>query len=298
VILPAQPPARVLEQGFQPKVTDLGARHPVTTGLPQANTFGSELLPPEWGRWMRQVQLVPESGSVVMTGVEDEPLLILDRVENGRVALLASDQAWLWDRGFEGGGPQAELLRRLAHWMMQEPELEEEALTANVIDQQLRIERRTLAETVEPLRLIGPNGEEEVLEMSPSEPGRYVVNHAVQALGLYRLQQGDLEAVIGVGPMAPREFEDTIASGTPLQQAIANLRGRPAGGIWRMEEGQPRLRDVRAGRPLAGRDWLGLTPRDASEALAVTRQPLLPAWLVMLLVLGLSAGAWLREGRR
>jgi hypothetical protein len=55
---------------------------------------------------------------------------MLDRVGAGRIALLASDQAWLWDRGFEGGGPQAELLRRLAHWMMGEPELEEEALSA------------------------------------------------------------------------------------------------------------------------------------------------------------------------
>ena len=50
---------------------------------------------------------------------------VMEGARDGKtVAQLMSDQIWLWARGFEGGGPQAELLRRLAHWLMQEPEAE------------------------------------------------------------------------------------------------------------------------------------------------------------------------------
>ena len=56
-----------------------------------------------------------------------------------------SDQIWLWARGFEGGGPQAELLRRLAHWLMKEPELEAENLSAAVVDGEMVVTRRTMA---------------------------------------------------------------------------------------------------------------------------------------------------------
>ena len=80
-----------------------------------------------------------------MEGPDGRPLLVLDREGEGRVALLASDQAWLWGRGYEGGGPQLELLRRLAHWLMKEPELEEEALSATAEGQTLTITRRSLS---------------------------------------------------------------------------------------------------------------------------------------------------------
>ena len=65
-----------------------------------------------------------------MSGDHGDPLLVLDRVGKGRVAQLLSDQMWFWARGFEGGGPQAELLRRLAYWLMKEPDLEENDLRA------------------------------------------------------------------------------------------------------------------------------------------------------------------------
>lgn len=286
-ILPGRPTARVIDEGYPPAVTDLGQRHPVTAGLQAPDG-------PDWGRWLRQVELTPESGDVVMSGVEDAPLLILDRVGDGRIALLASDQAWLWDRGFEGGGPQAELLRRLAHWMMKEPELEEETLTASAVGQEMRILRRTLGEEVGPLTVVTPSGEEVALELEQTAPGAFEAIYQGPEIGLYRLREGEVEAVIGLGPAAPREFEQTIASADPLTPVIAPMRG----GVWPMVDGTPGIRDVRAGRPASGRGWLGITPRNAAETTAVTRLPLLPPWLVMLAVLGLMLAAWLREGRR
>ena len=286
-IVPARPSARVIEQGYRPAVTDLGQRHPVTAGLaPQGGG--------DWGRWLRQVEVEPSAGNVVMSGYEDKPLLILDRVGEGRVALLASDQAWLWDRGFEGGGPQLELLRRLAHWMMKEPELEEEALWAEPVGQRMKIVRRSLTGDVGAVTVTTPSGEQVVLPMTEVSPGRFEADYEGPEIGLYTLANGDKDAVIGLGPSAPKEFEATIASGDVMEPAVDALRG----GVLRLSDGLPTIRDVRAGRPAAGRGWIGLTPREAYETLAVTQVPLLPAWLVLVLVLGLTLIGWLREGRR
>ena len=284
-VLPAQPSARVIEDRFVPTVTDLGGRHPVTAELGRSE---------DWGAWLRQIDVVPETGDVVMTGSDDRPLLILDRVEEGRVAMLASDHAWLWSRGFEGGGPQLELLRRLAHWMMKEPELEEEALWAEATGQTMRIIRRTLDDTIGPVTVATPAGDSIDVTLEEVSPGRFEAVYEGPEIGLYRLVEGDYEAVIGLGPAAPREFEQTIANAELLEPVVASLRG----GVQRLEDGLPTLRSVREGRPAAGRGWIGLTPRGAYETSDVTQIPLLPAWLVLLLASGFILAGWLREGRR
>ncbi|MEH6520742.1 hypothetical protein [Sulfitobacter sp.] len=284
-VLPASPTARVLDEPYLPIVSDLGNRHPVTSELPQNG---------EWGRWLRQIDITATSGDIVMTGIDERPLLVLDRVEEGRVALLASDHAWLWSRGYEGGGPQLELLRRLAHWMMGEPELEEEALTANAEGQTMYIERRSLSEEVPPLTITSPDGTVTELLLEPSAPGRFGATFTGSEIGLYRLENGDQVSVIGLGPAAPREFVETIADATILQPAVKALRG----GVQDIEDGLPRIRNVRAGRPAAGRGWIGFTPREAYETRDVRQTPILPGWLVLLLSGGLITAAWLREGRR
>ncbi|WP_146590419.1 glutamine amidotransferase [Puniceibacterium confluentis] len=284
-ILPAEPTARVLDQGYRPAITDLGRRHPVTAGLPGEDT---------WGRWMRQIEVTPGSDAeVVMSGVDDRPLLVLDRVGEGRVALMASDQAWLWSRGFEGGGPQLDLLRRLAHWMMKEPELEEEALFAEATGQTMRIVRRTLSETVGQVTVTAPDGSTATVTLNEVSPGRFEALYEGSEIGLYRLAEGEQTSVIGLGPAAPREFEQTIATGDLLDQVIDTMRG----GTPRLEDGLPTLREVGSGRPAAGRGWIGLTPRNAYETRDVTQTPMLPAWLVLVLASVMVIGAWLREGR-
>ncbi|MCA1287880.1 hypothetical protein [Salipiger bermudensis] len=284
-ILPAEPTARVIDESYSPRVTELGERHPVTAGMGD---------PESWGRWLRQIELDPIGGDVVMSGVDDRPLLVLDRVGEGRVALLGSDQAWLWSRGYEGGGPQLDLLRRLAHWMMKEPELEEEALWAEATGQTMRIIRRSLGEDVGAVTVTRPDGETEEVTLSEVSPGRFEALYEGPEIGLYRLSEGEEEAVIGLGPAAPREFEQTIASGDALEPVIDTMRG----GVMPLEDGLPSIRAVSAGRPAAGRGWIGLTPREAYETMDVRQIPLLPAWLTLLLASGFIIGAWLREGRR
>jgi hypothetical protein len=291
-VIPGRPTGRVIDAPFVPAITDVGARHPVTEDL-QAHSPETGIEDQIWGRWMRTIDVEATGGNVVMSGVDDRPLLILDRVGEGRVALLASDHAWLWSRGYEGGGPQLELLRRLAHWMMKEPELEEEALTASAEGQTMTILRRTLGEAVGPVEITGPDGSTVTVELTEESPGRFTATYDGPEIGLYRLREGDRETVMALGPAAPREFEQTIATGEILQAAVRDSRG----GVLRLEDGVPDLRTVREGRPAAGRGWIGITPREAYVTTDVTVTPILPAWLFLLIAALLALGAWLWEGR-
>mgnify|MGYP001083159817 FL=1 len=296
-ILPARPTARVIDGAFLPRVSDLGQRHPVTEGLETFVPDGGEagkVGDPHWGRWTRYIELTDPSGQVVMDGPDGAPLLVLNRVGEGRVALLGSDQAWLWARGFEGGGPQLELLRRLAHWMMKEPDLEEEALTATARGNVLTVTRRTLEEGGREVTVTAPDGTTTQLALREVAPGRFEADFAAPDLGLYRLSDGALERVTALGPAAPREFEETIATEARLAPVVAPTNG----GFLSLEDGAPDVRVVREGRPASGRGWIGITPRGAYQTMDIRVSPLLPAWLFLLIAAGLSIGAWLREGKR
>jgi hypothetical protein len=286
-ILPAEPTSRVIEQGFRPALTDIGRRHPVTEGL-----AGSAET---WGRWFRMVEVTPLSGQVVMSGPDDRPLLVLDRVGEGRIAVLASDHVWLWGRGFEGGGPQLDLLRRLAHWMLKEPELEEESLNATARDTDVTITRRSLAPNPPgPLTITAPDGTAVQLTLTDQGAGRYSAVWRAPQVGLYRLAQDGLQRVVAVGTSLPRELAQVVANPAALQPLVAQTRG----GVWRIEDGAVDLRSVREGRAAAGRGWLGITPRGAYLTEGLRIAPLLPpvAWLAIAAALMIAAWGW--EGRR
>jgi len=287
-ILPGRPTSRVFEEPITPKVTEFGLKHPVSESL--------ERFAPDtgWGRWLRQIEVETTSGQVLMTGRGESPLLIVDRVGEGRVALLASDHAWLWDRGYEGGGPQAELLRRVAHWSMKEPDLEEEALLAQPMESGLLVTRRSLTEgSLAPLEITKPNGTQLTIALQPVAPGRYEAEIVSEDLGLYRLGSGDLEIVAALGPAAPREFVQTIAT----DRVMAPILAKTNGGALALSEGLPKFRNIRNGRPSHGRGWIGLVSREAYVVQGVEIGQFLPAWVYLIFAgLGLLAG-WLREGR-
>ena len=275
---------------YTPLLTDLGQRHPVTEGLELAT--GEDA--PGWGRWFRQIEVDPlPSAHILMEGIGQRPLLLLDRYGEGRVALMASDHIWLWNRGYEGGGPQLELLRRLAHWMMKEPELEEEALWVEPTGQTMRIIRRTLDDTSGDVTITGPDGSEAVVPLEEVSPGRFEATWDAPEIGLYRLTDGEEETVIALGPSAPREFEQTIADAALLEPVVDSSNG----GVLAMEDGAPTIREVRPGRPASGRGWIGITPRGAYLTADISVTPLLPAWAFLLIAATLVIGAWLREGR-
>lgn len=298
-IMPARPSGRVLAQAFLPRVTADGARHPVTAGLDGAPVIGPDgavdASRPHWGRWLRQIELSGVRGQVVMEGAAGTPLLILDRQGAGRVALLGSDHAWLWDRGYEGGGPQLELLRRIAHWSMKEPELEEEALYAEVDPGSLTLTvvRRTMQQDTGAVTITGPDGAQADVALAETAPGRFTARWTAPGPGLYRLRHGDLDRVVALGPAAPREFEQTIASGAPLAAALT----ASGGAVTRIEDAIPDLRLVREGHTAAGRGWIGITPRGATATTDIRVAPILPDWALLALAAVLALAAWMIEGR-
>ena len=284
--LPAAPTGRVVERTFRPALTGTGRRHPVTADLDR---------PEAWGRWTRQVAVSPkDDANVLISGPEEAPLLTLGRVGEGRTALLASDQAWLWDRGHEGGGPLGELLRRLSHWMMKAPRLEEEALTATGDDGTITVTRRSLTDAEREATITGPDGDSATLTLAPSDPGRWSGEWAAPGPGLYTVREGGLSTVVALGAANAREYADPVAD----SGALAPLAGRTGGAVTPLSTGTPELRAVRAGRSAEGRGWIGYTPRGAYVTLDVTRMPLAPAWAMLLLAAGLAVAGWLREARR
>ncbi|HEY7689488.1 MAG TPA: hypothetical protein VH835_12390 [Dongiaceae bacterium] len=288
-VLPTEPTGEVIETGFRPQLTAAGNRHPVTSGLD-----GGQGAKPSWGRWFRLIQGNAMRGVTVMSGIDDAPLLILDRVGQGRVAQLMSDQIWLWSRGFEGGGPQAELLRRIAHWLMKEPELEEEDLRAVVIDGRLEITRRSLGDQPASVDVTTPSGEQKKAALTADANGRATGVLPAEEDGLYRVSDSTRIAFAASGDLNPLEMAD-LRSTEQLMRPLAESSG---GGIYRLSDGGlPQIRRVRAGRDTAGSGWLGLKANEDHIVTGVDQVPLLPAIILLLLGLGFTLTAWWREGR-
>jgi hypothetical protein len=242
-----------------------------------------------------------------MSGADDRPLLLLDRRGRGRVALLLSDQAWLWARGYDGGGPHTALLRRLAHWLMKEPDLEEEALRASARGDELTIERQTMADTTTPVTIVSPAGAEQTATLSPSQPGLWRTTIKADEVGLYRIEQDDKRAFAHVGSANPLEFADARSTADKLAPLVRETRGR----IARMASASgnlelPRIVPVRSTVTMSGPDWIGVHQTEASVLTGINRIPLFYGFLGLfgiaglfglLALIGLPFATWVREGR-
>ena len=291
-ILPAEPNGNITERGFHARLTELGKRHPVTRDLE-----GSDSDPPHWSQWFRLVDTRNPTGTAVMEGPDNKPLLVLAREGEGRVALLLSDHIWLWARGFQGGGPHLDLLRRLSHWLMKEPDLEEEALRLTVRGHELLVRRQTMSDEASPVTLTSPSGATSTLKLVPKEPGAWEASATANELGLWRATDGKLNALVNIGPANPREFAE-VTSTTSVLAPIAAATG---GDSRRLEDGGgmnvPRILAVHSGDTYKGDDWIGLKMRDASVIRGIGVLPVFAGLLGLLLLLGSLAGTWAREGR-
>lgn len=292
--LPALPTGNVLEQGFLPQLTEMGKRHPVTRALE-----GSDNTPPQWSRWFRQIEIQRTSGEVVMQGADDKPLLVLERKGEGRVALLLSDQGWLWARGFEGGGPYASLYRRMAHWLMKESELEEERLLASGRGMTLDITRQTMSDDPGPAILTTPSGQTLEVPLQQSQEGLFTASTETAEIGLYQITNGDLTALAHIGAVNAPEFQNPV-SATEVLQPIADATG---GSVQRISEtltgniDLPRISAVRANNNTSGRGWIGLRTTNDSILKSVNRVPLFAGFFGLAILLGALGSMWYREGR-
>jgi hypothetical protein len=291
-ILPAEPSGHVTEAAFRARLTDPGLRHPVTRGLE-----GSNQDPPHWSRFFRVVDSKTTTGTTVMKGADDQPLLVLSREGEGRVALVLSDQIWLWARGYEGGGPHIDLLRRLSHWLMKQPDLEEEALRLLVHGREITVQRQTMADTVASVIVTSPSGMTQNLALDQADPGVWRKTVDATELGLWRATDGKLTTLVNVGPANPREFSE-VTSTTNVMAPLATATG---GDSRRLVVGSamdvPRIVGVRSSDTFKGDDWIGLKLREASVVRGIGVLPMFAGLLGLLLLVGSLALTWAREGR-
>jgi hypothetical protein len=290
-ISPARPTGEDIVRAFRPQISPDGAKHPVARDLP-----GGDANPPAWGRWFRAIGAKLTAGVNVMQAGPSTPLLALERVDKGRVALLLSDQIWLWSRGYDGGGPHLDLLRRLAHWLMKEPELEEEALRARARGQEVTIERQSLKDATPPVTLTGPDGATRKLTLTRAEPGLSRVTVHVEDNGLYRADDGEHVALVNVGPDNPLEFQEVVSTTKhlgPLAEATggsARRLGDPA---------SLRIVAMRESPVYAGSGYLAIKRAGASALIGVSRLPLALGFGGLVVLIGALAAMWFSEsGRR
>ncbi|MEQ1949919.1 glutamine amidotransferase [Mesorhizobium yinganensis] len=290
--LPALPTGDVVEEGFYPRLTETGKRHPVTRGLE-----GSDFEPPHWSRWFRMIGVEQPEGEVVMKGPDDRPLLLLNRKGEGRVGMFLSDQGWLWARGFEGGGPHVALYRRIAHWLMKEPELEEERLTADGRGMVLDVRRQTMSDNPGPAQVITPSGKALSVPLTQAEPGLFLGSVETSEIGLYQIGNGDLSALAHIGPVNAPEFSDTVSTESILRPAAEATGGSVrrlvgAGGL-----SLPSIVPMRGTADAAGRDWIGLRTTNDSVLKSVSRLPTFGGFFGLAILLLALGSMWYREGR-
>ncbi len=294
VVFPGQPTGRILTGGFKPLLTAMGLRHPVTEGLPGANKAATPESVPEWGRWFRVIEAEKLSGQTLIAAPGGEPLLIVDRFGEGRVAQILSDHGWLWARGFEGGGPQAELLRRAAHWLMKEPGLEEEDLRAEAADGQITITRRSLSDISVPVEVSYPDGGKLPVTLNETQTGRWQAVIEAREPGIYRLNDGQRTALVAAGQTDAVEYSDLKSTDMIVRPAVEAAGG---GLFWLGRDGIPAVRQVKPGRDLAGGNWIGLRDNGRYRVLAEQQHLLFPPVLMLALAAAALGMAWRAEGR-
>jgi hypothetical protein len=286
--LPALPTGNITEAGYYPELSELGKRHPVTRGLE-----GSATQPPGWSRWFRIIDVDSPEGEVVMNGPGERPLLVLNRKGKGRVGMFLSDQGWLWARGFEGGGPYVSLYRRIAHWLMKEPELEEEALTASGSGNLLTVTRQTMKAETDKAEITSPSGKTESLDLLKSTDGLFSGKLETDEIGLFRIKSGEMTTLAHVGPVNAPEFLSTVST----EQTLASLAKETGGTVRRLAAGIPDILPVRGRIEAGSGNWMGLKTTGETTLRSVSRLPLFGGFLglgVLLLALG---SMWYREGR-
>ena len=288
-VMPAMPDGTRIEAPFRPRIPELGLKHPVTRGLD-----GWREDTPDWGRWFRIVGSSQVTGSVIMTGESAEPLLVLERAGEGRIALFLSDHPWLWARGFDGGGPHVQLLRRAAHWLMKEPELDEERLSASSDGEKVIIERQTLGDDPGLALLSGPGSTRLEVPFQQVEKGLWRGEAEVEQFGLYTATNDALRALTHVGPANPREYGDVVST----TELLGDLLKADLGSVRRANESDvPRIVPIRPGANASGRGWIGFRDNQASLLIGVNRIPLFSGLLGLALLILALAGMWAREGR-
>jgi len=286
-ILPIEPSGIIQDNApFRIQKSNLGQRHPVTTRLDRPEK--------SWGRWMRLIETRRNTGQTLLQSDHGEPILVVEREQKGRIAMLLSDHVWLWARGFDGGGPHGALVRNLVHWLMKEPELEENSLRLSQQNENtLMIHRQSLSNDNPPVTLTHPDGRQQSIKLTKDGNGEFSAPVTAPAMGIYEARDTTHRTTLIKGSLNPKELEDPRASADVLTPFIEEHDGS----IHWLEDGIPLLKRVTEKSSKGGKDWIGLPRRQHEKVIGIKHSPLLPIWLVFISASLLWGLAWWRESR-
>ena len=216
------------------------------------------------------------------------------------MATFLSDHVWLWARGYEGGGPYLDLLRRLSHWLMKEPDLEEELLKATADRQSIVVERHSMKDEIGSATITTPTDKTVTVPMEKAGPGLWRGRFQATEPGLHKIAMDGLAAVALVGNGNSREFSKVAATDEPLRPVTDATGG---GQFWMggtngaAARDMPRLTMLRSATRYYGQNWLGLKDREAYVVRGVQYTPLLAGFFALALFIGLIMLTWFRESR-
>ncbi|MDC3091077.1 hypothetical protein OA848_01670 [Rickettsiales bacterium] len=205
-ILPGIPSGKLIQKEFKPQLTDLGKKHPITESLFIKNK--------DFGTWfqMNDILEIDDDSQVLLSGVNNKPLLAVKKVNDGRIAQIYSHNIWLWSkRENNQGGPYNLLIKNLAHWLMKEPTLEENKLELSFVNNSILIEKSFLRKPdPEKLKItiIDPNGIKFEKTLNKSKENRYTAIINNKKDGFYLVYDGEIEKGINTSNENKRELQD------------------------------------------------------------------------------------------
>ncbi len=291
-ILPAIPSGGVIEQEFFPQLSEKGKQHPVTRDLVWDGKAQN------WGPWFRQTRVTLKSGSVLMSGIQNTPLLLLDRVGKGRVAQFSSDNIWLWAKGYKNGGPHAELSRRIIHWLMKEPELDEKAMSVAVHGNNITIRMQNYEREESHVQMVNPDGHSENIALSDNGTGWFEKKIVATQNGIYSFENAEgVKKFAVIGSLNPPEMRNVLSTETVLKNVVEHSRGKI---IWLSKHAEPSIRIMAGGANTryGGRNWIGLRQNNDYEVTSARDIALFTPWSSVLFLVAFLALIWWFEGRK
>lgn len=205
-ILPIEGIPNPIDEEFTPQITQTGKIHPITSTLNG-----------QWGKWDRFFKT--KAKGIVLLSNNENPILVIDKYEKGRVAVILSDKSWFWQRGYDGGGPFRELIGRTAYWLMGDEKLADTVLKLSSKNNSIFLEYDYISNPQD----IFISGQGFSAQINNND----IQNHIAREFtgldfGLYKAQTQDISAFAINGDHNETRETSLSAGGTSFENSLQN----------------------------------------------------------------------------
>ena len=285
-ILPTEPTGDIIVQEFIPIMTKDGERHPVTANL-------KDDINSNWGPWYRMVEGLTIAGDVLLEGPDARPLLVLNRVGQGRVAQILSDQSWVWTKSGANKGPQADLLRRLVHWLMKEPELEENELSAKIDNDTILVTKNSLNLDKKPIISTSPDNIKEEIVLEDIGRGKQIGKILSPQEGTWKFSSGNSQISLIVGNSNSSEYLDVRTTDNIVKPIVSYTSGSIN---WiNNEKNIPKIKQIQKNKLTDNSKNIQLIKNEKYYVKNIQQSSLTPWYFVLIFSLILLFLSWYRE---